>query len=288
MPSYCLREGKSLIKVRPKSELGNWGPSFTKEVFVDTLAPIIIQPDISSSIGAPSITILADSISEDVSQTTDVSTLDRIIFKARKDEEPEMVQEYNIQGSLISPFNSHVFPISPTSDCVISWSIEAYDIAGNSTIVNAYNIFRGIDGQLNITHLFEDLAKIDTGLVIGQGIGNQYIIPTFPLEGIPTDFIEGSEAVIPTDALGNSAISTEQYLNVLSIINTEDVGGASGTINLGSLKESGVIETEQYLQILNIINTTDIGQSSTIIQLSALEEAGIIKTEAIGDTDSVI
>jgi hypothetical protein len=280
MPSYCLQEGKSIIKVRPKSELGNWGPAFWQEVFIDTLAPIIDTPDINASVGDTTITLLADAIADDTSATTDVSMLDKVIFRAQKDSDPQLVQEYDVSGSLNSPVLSHSFSISPTTNCTINWQIEVSDIAGNKTLVNAYNIFNGIDSQLDIANLFDDISRVDSGVVISHRPGTGYIIPTLPIEPIPTFPIEP----IQTEALGDRAITTEQYLNVLSIINTDDIANSSTVINLGTLQDSGVIQTEQYLQILSIINTTDIGQSSQVIQLSALEEAGIIQTENIGGT----
>jgi hypothetical protein len=277
----CLQEGKNILKVRPQSEGNEWGDYTSFTLFVDTKAPIINDPDADTELGDTQVTVSASSIVDDTSVTSDVSKLDWVKFRLSKDGGPFQEVTYNLGGVLSSPTLYHIFSETVESSTLLQWEISAQDIAKNVTVVTGYNLFKAPDGQLDITHIYDKIGSVDSGLVIGHpGLG---IIETGEVLG-----------VIPTDPIRETSLNN--FLTSLSVIQTDDYFESDQVITLQDLANAGIIQTtdissstsvittEHYLQILSIISTSGISGSDLAVQLAALENAGVIQLDNIEDT----
>lgn len=178
-----LKEGRSIIKVRPKAESGEWGSPSEITVFVDTLAPLIVSPSGNASVGDASIMVAASEIKDDVSETNDVSKIDWIKFILNKDDVLYAEQTYSNINEINSPTISHVFTISVDGESNLDWEIIAQDVAGNQTSVSGTSI------EASSIDL---IMKIDSNIFIGHskqvfmdinGISESSIIATSNISG---------------------------------------------------------------------------------------------------------
>jgi hypothetical protein len=202
-----LQEGRSILRVRPRIENTlEWLDVIEFTIFVDTLPPTVISPQIVVNYVDDEVTVSASSISDDISLTTDVSGLDYVRFRANVDGGLFSEEEYTLSGEISSPTLSHTFSFSDLhQNDLFGWEVSAADLSGNVIISSGTSLSSLIDTQIHVRGIAPSIHVSD-GMIFIKGLGKDIVIKTTALDGI-----------IDTATMGG-VIRTSQVSNILEHI----------------------------------------------------------------------